>query len=201
METLGQFFSYNNDPETVRDVFLSLDNQMKLIHERGYSVDINSSSIVYENGLGFARFKPNLTEEERKNNVVDLAKLAVGTYFSLPTGSFSDYTHFPNDYIKDNFAIMETCILPATDNDNYYRDVLVNGSSAYYNDYLKELKARNSQNHTPHSNSRVLSYSTQEGRAMTNDNNKEAAFISIAFYPIMAMLLTIVSYAIYILVK
>ncbi len=197
METLGQYFSYNNDPEVIRDSFISLDNQLKLIHERGYSVEISSSSIVYENGLGFSRFSKGLTEEERKNNIEDLAKLAVGTYFSTPTGSFSDYTHLPNDYIKENFDIMETSILKASRDDNYYRDVLVNGKTEYYNDYLKRISDKKVGREN--SNSRVLTYSTPEGRAMSN--KEESAFLDLAFYPIIGTLFAIVTYAIYILVK
>ena len=197
METLGQYFSYNNDPEVIRDSFISLDNQLKLIHERGYSVEISSSSIVYENGLGFSRFSKGLTEEERRNNIEDLAKLAVGTYFSTPTGSFSDYTHLPNDYIKENFDIMETSILKASRDDNYYRDVLVNGKTEYYNDYLKRISDKKVGREN--SNSRVLTYSTPEGRAMSN--KEESAFLDLAFYPIIATLFAIVTYAIYILVK
>ena len=197
METLGQYFSYNNDPEVIRDSFISLDNQLKLIHERGYSVEISSSSIVYENGLGFSRFSKGLTEEERRNNIEDLAKLAVGTYFSTPTGSFSDYTHLPNDYIKENFDIMETSILKASRDDNYYRDVLVNGKTEYYNDYLKRISDKKVGREN--SNSRVLTYSTPEGRAMIN--KEESAFLDLAFYPIIATLFAIVTYAIYILVK
>ena len=198
METLEQYFSYNNQPEQIRDCFLLLDNQLKLIHERGYSVDINSSSIIYENGLGFARYYKGLTEEERRANIEDLAKLAVGTYFSIPTGTFSDYTHLPVDYIKNNFQGMESGILKALPNDHYYREVLVNGKSLYYNDQLKELRAKPQGKQG--SNSHVLSYSTPEGRAMSS-NQDEAAFIDLAFYPIIATLTAIVSYAIYILVK
>lgn len=197
METLGQYFSYTNDAEKVRDAFISLDNQLKLIHERGYSVEINSSSIVYENGLGFSRFKKGLTEEERKTNIEDLAKLALGTYFTTPIGTFSDYTHLPISYIRDNFDAMEDSILKATNDDNYYRDVLVNGKIGYYNDYLKELK--NKPQGKENTSNRVLTYSTPEGKAMSN--KEEAAFLDLAFYPIIGTLFAILSYVIYILVK
>ena len=198
MENLGQYFVYNNDPEQARDVFISLDNQLKLIHEKGYTVDINSSSIIYENGFGFSKFYAGLTEETRRKNIEDLAKLAVGTYFSIPTGTFSDYTHLPNEYIRDNFDIMESNILKVNPNDDYYREVLVNGNISYYNDYLKQLKLSNPQGKANES-SRVLSYSTPQGRAMANKD--EAAFINLAFYPIIISLFIVISYMIYILVK
>ena len=143
METLGQYFSYNKNPEHIRDVFISLDKELQLIHERGYSVDINSSSIVFEGRLGFSRFNRGLTESERRANIEDLAKLAIGTYFSLPTGTFSDYTHLPNDYIKQNFDAFESSILKASENDNYYRSVLVDGEIGYYNEYLQNMKKSN----------------------------------------------------------
>jgi len=196
METLGQYFSYNNDPEKIRDVYLSLDNQLKLIHSKGYSVDISSSTILYEDGLGFSKFHKGLTEQQKKSNIEDLAKLAIGTYFSLPTGTFSDYTHLPNDYIKENFSFIEASILKSTENDEYYKEVLVHGKVEYYNDYLKNLKRAQPQGKN-NNNSKVLSYYTPEGKAMVKD---EAAFINIIFYPILISLTLIVGYMIYILV-
>lgn len=198
MENIGQYFTYNNDPEKIRDAFIELDNQLKIIHSRGYSVDINSSSIVYENGLSFSRYQNGLTEEQRKHNIEDLAKLAIGTYFSLPTGTFSDYTHLPNDYIRENYDVIETSILKATPNDEYYREVLVNGNIGYYNDYLVKLK-QSSPAGKSNENTRILAYSTPEGRAMSKRD--DAAFIDIVFYPIIITLSIIASYMIYILVS
>lgn len=195
METLGQYFSYNKDPEKVRDVFLSLDNQLEIIHSKGYSVDISSSTIVNENGLGFTRFHKGLTEQERKTNIEDLAKLAIGTYFSLPTGTFSDYTHLPNEYVKENFDIIESSILKASDGDIYYRDILVNGKVGYYNRYLENLKKTQPQGKA--NNNRVLTYSTPEGKAMTIRD--DAAFIDLVFYPVIITLTIIIGYMIYIL--
>jgi len=196
MENLGQYFTYNNEPEHIRQSFLLLDNQLKIIHSKGYSVDINSSSIIYENGLGFTRFNPGLTEQQRRTNIEDLAKLAIGTYFSLPTGTFSDYTHLPNDYIRENFDFFESSIPKGSSNDSYYRDVLVNGKISYYNDYLAQIKV------TPqgksNENSRVLNYSTPQGRAMAQKD--ESAFIDLAFYPILLTITIIISYMIYILI-
>ncbi|MBQ7104759.1 MAG: hypothetical protein IJN90_02765 [Bacilli bacterium] len=194
METLGQYFSYNNDPEKVQEVFISLDNQLKLIHSKGYSVDINSSTIVYENGLGFSNFNKGLTESQRKANIEDLAKLAVGTYFSLPTGSFSDYTHLPNEYMRENFDIMEASILKSGESDNYYREVLVEGKVGYYSDYIETMRKNNPQSKN---NNRVLTYSTPEGKAMSKRD--DAAFIDLAFYPILITITIILAYIVYIL--
>ena len=196
MENLGQYFTYNNEPEHIRDSFILLDNQLKIIHSKGYSVDINSSSIVYENGLGFTRFNPRLTEQQRRANIEDLAKLAIGTYFSLPTGTFSDYTHLPIDYIRENFDFFETSIQKSMPNDTYYREVLVDGKISYYNDYLSKLKT--SPQGKSNENSRVLNYSTPQGRAMSQKD--ESAFIDLAFYPILLTITIIISYMIYILI-
>ena len=194
MENLGQYFTYNNDPEHIRQTFISLDNQLKIIHSKGYSVDINSSSIIYENGLGFSRFNQGLTEEERKANIEDLAKLAIGTYFSIPTGTFSDYTHLPNDYLRENFDFFESSIPKVSSNDSYYREVLVDGKVMYYSDYLSKLKVTPGKSNE---NARVLNYSTPQGRAMTQKD--EAAFVDLAFYPILLTITIIISYIIYIL--
>lgn len=198
METLSQYFSYTNDPEKARDIFLTLDNQLQIIHSKGYSVEINSSSIIYENGFSFSRINKGLTEEIKRGNIEDLAKLAIGTYFSIPTGTFSDYTHLPNDYIRENFDVIETSIQKSMPNDEYYREILVNGNIGYYNDYLRNLKTTTPQGKANES-SRVLSYATPQGKAMSN--NDEAAFINIVFYPLIMTLTVILGYMIYILVK
>ena len=195
METLERYFSYNNDPDIIRETFINLDQQLKIIHNRGYAAEISANSIVHDqNGFNFSRFD-NLDEDKKRANVESLCKLAIGTYFSLPTGAFFDYSRFPTSYVKDNFEIMATS-LPDSD---YYRDVLVNGHIWYYNDYLKEASKKADQG-KENSNARVLGYSTPEGRAMTNKQD-EAAFINIAFYPILVTLAVVLGYMVYILFK
>lgn len=196
METLGLYFSYNNDTDDTRNTFINLYQQLKKIHEDGFAVaDISAQSIVHDqDGFKFSRFD-KLDEDKKRDNIESLCKLAVGTYFSLPTGTFFDYSHFPTSYVKDNFEIMATS-LPDSD---YYRDVLVNGHIWYYNDYLKEVSKKADQG-KGNSNARVLGYSTPEGRAMTNKQD-EAAFINIVFYPILVTLAVVLGYMVYILFK
>lgn len=195
METLGKYFTYNQDPEQARDIFIKLDNQMKSLHSEGKYIDINSNTIGLNDDWSFLRTSKGLTPELRQANIESLAKLAVGTYFSLPSGTFYDYSSFPTDNLRSYFDSIESNIPIAHPDDNYYREILVNGNMWYYNDYLNKLN-KHSQGK---GNSRVLTYSTPQGKAMTN--NDESAFVNIAFYPIIISLFIVLSYMIYILVK
>jgi hypothetical protein len=195
METLGQYFTYNHDIDKATDIFVQLDNQMKKLHEKGQYVEINSNTIGIDEDCSFFRISKGLTPELRQANIETLAKLSVGTYFSLPSGTFYDYSTFPTEKLKAYFDSIESNIPKLHPEDNYYREILINGNVLYYNEYLANLK-KHSQGKE---NSRVLTYSTPQGKAMANKD--EAAFVNIVFYPIIISLFIILSYMIYILVK
>lgn len=195
MDTLGKYFTYNQDPEKARDIFIKLDSKMKSLHSEGKYIDINSNTIGISEDCDFLRTSKGLTPELRQANIESLAKLAVGTYFSLPSGTFYDYSNFPTENLRNYFDSIESNIPIAYPDDIYYREVLINGNMWYYNDYLDNLK-KHSQGK---GNNRVLSYSTPQGRAMSSKD--ESAFVNIAFYPIIISLFMVLSYMIYILVK
>ena len=195
METLGKYFAYNTNPDKAREIFVELDYKMQELHSEGKYIDINSGTIGVDETCNFLRTSKGLTPELQKQNIETLAKLAVGTYFSLPSGTFYDYSTFPTETLRTYFDSIESNIPTSHPDDTYYREVLMNGNMWYYNDYIKALKKQSAGK----DNSRVLSYSTPQGRAMTN--KEEAAFINVVFYPMIVTLFIIIGYMIYILVK
>jgi len=195
MDTLDKYFTYNPDLEKARDIFIKLDYKMKELHADGKYIDISASMIGIDEDCVFLRTSKGLTEQLRAENIESLSKLAVGTYFSLPSGTFYDYSKFPTDSLRSYFDSIESNIPIISSNDNYYREVLMNGNMWYYSDYLNHLNKQAQGK----GNNRVLTYSTPQGKAMTN--KEEAAFINIAFYPIIVSLFIVLSYMIYILVK
>ncbi len=214
METLEQRFSYEKDPERIRDIFLELDHVMHSFHNKGYVVEVRPSKIVYSDDMFvFSSFSPELTEDGREKNITDLAKLAAGTYYSIPT-TFMDYTKVSNDYLREHYdpLQMDSAILKATEGDSYYRDVIVEGkNNIYYNDYLVHLKEAQSRNRT-NTKSVVKSLGTygkpntiKEDPAMgipkDELSNRQAAFIDIVFYPIILAVFAIMAYAFMILIR
>ena len=190
METLKEHFTYNLDPDQAREIF-----RLKELHSQGKYADITSETIGFVEDYDFLRVYKGSNEELRKKNIESLAKLAVGTYFSLPSGTFYDYSCFPTENLRNYFDSIESNIPVVYPEDSYYREVLVNGNMWYYNDYLNTIKKQSQGK----GNNRVLTYSTPQGKAMTN--KEEAAFVNLAFYPIIVSLFVILSYMIYILVK
>lgn len=195
METLKEHFTYNLNPDQAREIFIKLDSRLKELHSEGKYADITSETIGFVEDYDFLRVYKGSNEELRKKNIESLAKLAVGTYFSLPSGTFYDYSCFPTENLRNYFDSIESNIPVVYPEDSYYREVLVNGNMWYYNDYLNTIKKQAQGK----GNNRVLTYSTPQGKAMTN--KEEAAFVNLAFYPIIISLFVILCYMIYILVK
>ena len=128
METLGKYFAYNTNPDKAREIFVELDYKMKQLHSEGKYIDINASTIGVDEICNFLRTSKGLTPELQKQNIETLAKLAVGTYFSLPSGTFYDYSTFPTETLRTYFDSIETNIPTLHPDDTYYREVLMNGN-------------------------------------------------------------------------
>lgn len=218
METFAQRRSYNRNPEDIRTDLITLDDQMEIFHRNGYVVDVDSKSIQYDGDMFvYTHFRKGLSEEERRKNIEDLAKLAVGTYYSIPSGTFVDYTKAPTDYLRNNFdnLQMSSSILKASDNDCYYHDVIVEGKNyVYYNDYLVKLAEYNAS-HRSNTRVAVKSLGTLNGADSHKEahstgigipeselyKDKQAAFIDIIFYPVLIGIGLLLTYVFSILIR
>lgn len=227
MKNLEQYLKYNNDPETIRIIALTLDKELELFHKKGYGVDIDPSKIVRsEDGMfDFTSVTSGVDESEKRNQITALAKLAVGCYHSLPSGQFVDYTKIPTSVLKDDYDRLQidSSILKE-EGDSYYRDVIVNGNNGvYYNNYLVSYRASQDKINNSSKTSEVVKSLGTIGSPNTvkeipnsvdssqlfytnnnnnNDgNNKQAAFIDIIFYPILLAVFAMVGYAISIIIR
>lgn len=163
METLTQYLTYNlnnNNIGNLKNILLLLDKQLEIYHRKGVNVDVNPATIIYSDGdFIFSSIKPGVNDEDINKGIVDLAKLAVGIYNSIPSGQFVDYTRIPTQYLKEHFdeLKLDSCI-PKDDDDSYYRDTIVDGSEGvYYNNYLVSLvDSRNRSDSRSNSNTATV---------------------------------------------
>lgn len=194
-ESLRQYFLYNKNIEgqDLLDIFLDLDYKLSVVHNSGYIVDnLNSDNIVYEEGFNFSSssLRHIFTDEAKRKNIRDLAKLNIGAQISIQSG-FSDFTVIDTSVIVDNFDAVSSSLVTATQGDDYLKTVLLKGSDGiYYNDYLVNLRKENQAAGVGMSNSLVKVKSTEAGRAMALDD-KDAAFVNVVFYPILIVLIII----------
>lgn len=194
-ESLRQYFLYNKNIEgqDLLDIFLDLDYKLSVVHNSGYIVDnLNSDNIVYEEGFNFSSssLRNIFTDEAKRKNIRDLAKLNIGAQISIQSG-FSDFTVIDTSVIVDNFDAISSSLVTATQGDDYLKTVLLKGSDGiYYNDYLFNLRKENQAAGVGMSNSLVKVKSTEAGRAMALDD-KDAAFVNVVFYPILIVLIII----------
>ena len=161
----------------------------------------------------FSNFNGGLIEGERRREITDLAKLAVGTYYSLASGQFVDYTKVSTEVLRQNYDNwqMDDSILKTMDDDSYYHDVIVDGKNdVYYNDYIAALRESQSRNRT-NTKAVVKSLGTigkpntvKEEPGLPKealDGQRQAAFIDIVFYPILLAVFAMVGYAISVIIR
>lgn len=173
MVNIADYMNNYCAPENKRKVFYLLDKTLKQKHDSGVfmsSYNINSimisttdpSVIEIKNCI---TFDTELREERRKLDILYLSLIAFNSY--LPsievTNNLLNY-----DVIKYNFDDF-TYIFNNQDVD-YYKDLFVNGNMTYYSDYINDL---NKKVNGGKSSAIVMSYSTPEGRAMSE---KDAGF-------------------------
>lgn len=193
-ESLRQYLTYNKDVDSINNIFISLYDQMKYLHQNGFYIsELNSDTIFWEeenelkNGqqpeftfTAISRSK-NETNDFSKN-ILDLTKLAVGAFISVENG-FCDYTKMSTEYIKRYLSDI-SYYLP---NSDYFENVLQNGNTnEYYSDFLK--KGQNAGKN----NAIVKTKATEYGKMYSSYD--EAAFIRIVFYPVIIIsIITVVA--------
>ncbi len=190
-ETLREYFLMHKDisNEAISNIFYQLDSQLKYFHQRNYHIKgINSDTIVHDNGnfIFTSIEKSQDIVSDRHEDIINLSKLAIGTYISIETG-FCDYTNLDIDYVKSYFGELKWLI----NDSEYYEDVIMNNdTSTYYVDYVQSL------NHSTKGNSRQIVKATPQGKLYSYDDQEDAAFVKIMFYPIMIICLVAIVFVI-----
>lgn len=178
----------NIESEEISDIFLDLDKKLKYVHQQGaYVHNLNSDNIKYS-GTGFNFSKTSvfrgLNEDLKKENIVALAKLNLGTQVSIASG-FSDFTAISTESIMANFSMMEMTLSSGFPNDEYLKMVFEKGVvDVYYHEYLGGLDiAKEGASSRDRGLSKSLS--TEAGRALGAREEEDSAFINVIFYPVI----------------
>lgn len=103
METLNQYFSYNNDYSQLSRIFSQLYANLRVIHDNGmYVPNISANNIIYDENFAFSSMAlSDNIELNKRENIVSLTKLFLGTYLSLPTG-FRDFSSVDIEWFSNN---------------------------------------------------------------------------------------------------
>ncbi len=194
MQTLTDYFSYNNDYTEVGKVFYNLSKKMKEAHNNGMAIlYFSSNNIIYDNGFKFA-YQDNFNNYnvEKRENSLSFAKLMLGTYLSLSTG-FKDFSNVSTEWFQLNLNDICSSVNQGNDFYNYFNNVFNLGSDEYYCDYLDKKMQERRLDGASNTNSyrKVLSnaasafyeQSDEEENSDLFDYNNKTALINKLFYP------------------
>ena len=215
METLREYFTYNNDCD-ISSIFYILSRKLKIIHENKMVVPvIDANHILCDNGFSFDRMQlPNNIEEDKENNVLSLAKLFLGAYISASTG-FYDFSHTNDAWFVENMDDIAKVVSSENYFQGYFNQVLLEKKCTYYCDYIDQIK-RTQNSGIENTNQRRKVLRTSAGgitheNSNFNDNlifddlanitNKKSAFINHLYYPALFLSLLLVGFVIYTCVK
>lgn len=210
METLNQYFSYNKDYNDMINAYRVLYKKMKIIHDNGMQVPyIDSNHILYDGSFSFdSMVLSQNIEVGRRENLLSLTKLFLGTYLSLST-EFRDFSQVDDEWVSTNLNSINDSITEEYYPKEYFSSVLLNGENLYYSDYLDKIEKENSYNTISNKNSykKVL---TNVGSSLYQDNSmnmdidnevssieKKSAFINIMFYPVLIISVLLVCFILY----
>lgn len=193
METLGNYFSYNNDYSEINPIYNELSQQLKEIHSNGKVVsDFSAGSIAYDAGSEFlAVGDPVNFEAEKRKNVVAFAKLLLGTYLSLSTG-FTDFSNVDDSFFFENIDDICSSITADDFYPEYFYGVFKEGKNEYYCDFLarkqQEQALSGKQNEATYR--KVLANAASSLYADNNESDdidltKKQASVNTLFYPIL----------------
>jgi len=190
-DSLRNYLTYNRDVSSneMNDIFLDLDNKLMILHQSGYHIrNLNSDNIV-QDGEKFSFdsdfILSGIDSRTRNDNITNLAKLNIGAQVSMASG-FSDFTALATEALKENWESVDFMINPLLEGDEYLKTVITKGlEDVYYNEYLVSLRGQLVNDGVGRQQSFRKSLSTEAGRALSKTDEEEAAFIAVAFYPIM----------------
>lgn len=206
METMNQYFSYNSDCD-VASIFYKLYQDMKIIHSNGMFIPvIDSNHIVYDGEFSFgSMILSNNIDLDRRENILSLTKLFLGTYLSIPSG-FRDFSFVDTEWFSQNMNDINSIIISEGYFPDYFNSVLLNGEDSYYNDFVDNQRRAQSLGDT----SNVIGYKKvlnnaaskfyQDQADISDDNSiveKKTAFINYLFYPSIFLSLLLIGFVFY----
>lgn len=155
METLKDSMQYEHDFDDIPELYEKLFRELKVIHSNNMVVpEINSEEIIFGKSMMFKSIKkPSNFEVEKRNNILSLSKLMIGSYLSLGTG-FKDFSSVDNEWFKDNIDNIFSTMNYEDFDKEYFEVVFLEGKNYYYSDYLD----RKRQGETLQGNRNVQGY-------------------------------------------
>lgn len=211
-ETLQEYLYYQKDEEQLTNLFYILSYYLEQLHQRDFEVlSLNSNTILIKNNFPIfsSITRKTIGQNIPERNILALAQLMLGAYLTIQIG-FDDYTKFPVEYIIQNYDKIENAIQNEHFENDYFKDIFINGKREYYHRYLEQKQ--NQASEFGSANGNVRSY--QKSKALPNGigkmyvietkEDKMSAFINVIFYPTLLLVVTIVlviSYHIYLFLQ
>lgn len=198
---LYQYFKSNGDYAGISSVYETVSRNLKSIHERGEYVPILNSTFISGTDFSFFETEPTDDPDLMINNNKCLARLILGTYFSL-TNEFLDFSNAN----WDENTTRDLCASITADgfDYSYFESVLCEGSNEYYCDFLDKKR----QTEALGNKSNVVAFKkvlSTAASALYDDQSvddteiieKKSAFISVFYYPIIIGCSIAIAYVIY----
>lgn len=205
MERLDQYFSYNKDYSNIEDIYLTLYKKLKIIHDNGMYVPVlDSLHILCDDSFSFDKIvKSSNIALDRRENLVALTKLFLGTYLSLST-SFRDFSSVDTEWFAININAINSSLVDDGFEPNYFERVLTGGENIYYNDYLiskneKQDGTLNSKGYAKvlsNSGSKLYQDPTEVSTEIPAPSGK-SAFVNSIFYPVLIICSFLIGFVVF----
>ena len=197
MQTLYDYFCYNDDYYEAERIFLNLSKRLKEIHSNNMIVsNLSSKSIVFDENVDFVSQQEAYNfEVQKRENIIDFAKLMLGAFLSLSTG-FRDFSNVSTEWFSENIDDICSSITIDDFPGEYFTNLFSGGNNEYFSDYLVQKEQKESLQGKSNVNSykKVLSnsassfyapsYDESENNNMF-DSSQKSALINKLFYPIL----------------
>lgn len=141
--SLYDWINSDYDADMAREIFIYMSSALKYIHNKGYyvssfyptDIDILNGSFNQIRFKGIEKMPVDVVSKKDivRSNIYSSAFLQIGIYSNC-----LDYLN--SSFLKENFDKFSE-FLP-TDDIPYYRGVILNGYSVYFDDYVAERKKR-----------------------------------------------------------
>lgn len=184
METLKDHFIYEYNPELLYDMFYSLSDQMKELHERKQFIPgLNMGKIVVDKSIHFSQAQPAfMREEAKRQNITAFAKIMIGCYLSQGV-KFQDLSVIEDSWFLENLDDIFQCVQYPGFEKEYFRRVF-SGENIYYSDYMDKIN-QEEQISNAKSEGRIRSLVKSNGHNMLPEETQKAARIHVAFNPLL----------------
>lgn len=193
-------FKLANDYNGATAFLCGLNSDLKAKHFKGLCTDgINVNTEVDVTNKSFANTRNVITAQNVKNDIDSLAVFAISTFVFLSNDT-NQFVQLNKNVIVENVDFIKGMVPELVPGDKYYTDIIEGKAFTYYEDYIAALQVNNEYG-SSNSNNLAKSYSTAAGRAFSDKNNYDSAFVNIIFYPVIIAAICIISFVVYVTIN